>query len=155
MVTQEKLIKIIELNFPLETQENWDNSGWQIKLKQKEIKKVLLCISITAEIIEQAIKEKCELIISHHPIFFNSIKNIQDEKIIKLIQNNISLYSTHTCFDKALTGTTQTLAKFLHVENIENINEYTIKADLENAKTLKDFITEMKKIFKISSLKVF
>ena len=64
---------------------------------------------ITNDIIKQAIDNKVELIISHHPLIFNEIKKINSEsilgnKILDLIENNIAVYSIHTNADSAIGG---------------------------------------------------
>ena len=88
-----KIIKKIEEFAPLETMQKWDNSGWQINLGNKTTKKIMLTLDVTPTIVDEAIKKGCDLIISHHPVFFNSIKSITSPYIIKAIQNNIQIYS--------------------------------------------------------------
>ena len=61
---------------PLESQESWDNSGWQIRLQKKDIKKVMLCVSVTDEILKQAICNNCDMIVAHHPLFSRSILSV-------------------------------------------------------------------------------
>ncbi len=67
-----QIISELENIAPLETQEEWDNSGWQIlpENESKNIEKIFLCLSLTKENILQAKENHCELIISHHPFLF-------------------------------------------------------------------------------------
>jgi GTP cyclohydrolase I len=94
-----KITDLIENFAPLELQEAWDCSGWQIDFGQCEIKKILLCVSVTQSIINQAIAGKFDLIIAHHPLFFIPFE----------FNKNIPIYSAHTNLDKAEGGTTDTL----------------------------------------------
>ena len=111
MACVNKIIKKIEEFAPLETMQSWDNSGWQINLNNKETNSILLTLDVTEKTIDEAINKKCDLILSHHPIFFNSIKLIEKPFIIKAIQNNIQIYSAHTNLDIAQGGVSEYLAK--------------------------------------------
>ena len=99
-----ELIEILNKEIPEIDQENWDNSGSQLGNKDNEIKGIILCMDILDETIDYAIENDCNLIISHHPFFFNNIKSltndsIKGEKAYKLIKNDIYVYSLHTSFD--------------------------------------------------------
>lgn len=65
-----ELVSKIEEKFPRELAESWDNVGLLIDRKNKEIKKVLLCLDVTFEAINKAINENVDMIISHHPLIF-------------------------------------------------------------------------------------
>jgi hypothetical protein len=99
-----KIIKKIEEFAPLETMQKWDNSGWQINLGNEDTHRILLALDVTPAVVDEAIKKKCDLILSHHPVFFNSIKTMDSPFIIKAIQNNIQVYSAHTNLDIAQGG---------------------------------------------------
>ncbi len=92
-----------------EYQEEWDNSGYQIAFEEQGVSSIVLALDLTDKVVYEAIKRKAKLIITHHPLFFEGIKTISDseyrgENIIKLIKNNISLYSAHTSLDIAEDG---------------------------------------------------
>ncbi|MCQ2209788.1 MAG: Nif3-like dinuclear metal center hexameric protein [Paludibacteraceae bacterium] len=94
---------------PLKYQESFDNSGIQVGDIDADVKGVLLCIDITEDVVNEAIEKGCNLIISHHPLIFRGIKKITPENyisrtIIKAIENQIVLYSSHTNMDKAPHG---------------------------------------------------
>ena len=89
--------------------ENWDNVGLLLGDENYEIKKILVCLDITKETVEKAVKENVNLIISHHPFIFSDLKRITSEtvlgrKILKLIENKIAVYSIHTNADFAING---------------------------------------------------
>ena len=58
-----EVIEKLEKIAPLETQEEWDNSGWQINLGIKNTKKIMLALNVTQDVLKQAIEQKCDLII--------------------------------------------------------------------------------------------
>lgn len=122
-MTVKELILELENLFPLAYQEHYDNSGCQIIFPQDEIKSVLLTLDVNEAVVDEAISKNCNLIISHHPIFFKPFNNIQlgqpnSNVIIKAIKNNISIYSIHTNFDTSFEGTNKILSELLQLQNI-------------------------------------
>ena len=97
-----KIISRIENFAPLDTQEVWDCSGWLVETDKVDIKRVMLCLTITKDIINQALKNHCDMIISHHPLFH-----------IPMDWRNIDIYCAHTNMDLADGGTTDILVKNL------------------------------------------
>ena len=59
---------------PYNTAEKWDCSGWIVDNSKKSVEKVMLCLTVTDDIVEQAKKSGCDLILSHHPLFFVPLK---------------------------------------------------------------------------------
>lgn len=97
-------INEFEKKYPINLQEKWDNGGIQIGDLSKEISGILICLDITIETIKKAVETGCNFIISHHPILFNPVKQIEKSnfmgrKIIEAIKNGITIYSTHTSID--------------------------------------------------------
>ena len=85
---------------PLQFQESYDNSGLIIGDRESEITSVLVCIDSTEEVVDEAIRNGCNLIIAHHPIIFSGIKRLTGENhiervVIKAIQSNIAIYVIH------------------------------------------------------------
>lgn len=102
------IVSKIEEIAPLELGEPWDNSGIQIKTKD-EIKKILICLEINSEVVNEAITNDIDLIITHHPLLFDKpssidVDGVQGNYIISLIKNNISVYSSHIPFDNSPKG---------------------------------------------------
>ncbi len=105
----EDIINFLEKKYDPELAEKWDNSGLIIGRKGSNISAVIICLDITVGVIEQAIAARAELIISHHPLIFSEIKRITSdtllgEKILKLTENKIAVYSMHTNVDSAADG---------------------------------------------------
>ena len=97
------IIKYIEYRFPLNSQMDFDNSGANIINYNDKVMGILICLDITKDVIEYAYLNHINLIISHHPIIFNSLKKIDDDPLARriklLIKYGISAYSIHTNFD--------------------------------------------------------
>jgi len=100
-----EIIKVIDDIFPLFIQEEWDNSGKQVVFPSNDVTGILIALDTDNDVIEEAINNNCNFILTHHPLFFKSVKFIDSENpksamAIKLINNEISLYSCHTNLDK-------------------------------------------------------
>ncbi|MDD2476381.1 MAG: Nif3-like dinuclear metal center hexameric protein [Dysgonamonadaceae bacterium] len=119
-----EILQVIETLAPLPLQENYDNSGMQVGDSNKEVSGALFCIDVTEDVIDEAISLKCNLIISHHPIAFNSFKSLTGKTyvercMIKAIKNDIALYAAHTNLDNAKGGVNFKLASMLGLENVK------------------------------------
>lgn len=124
-----KLIDIsekIEKLAPLCLAEPWDNCGWQIFNGNNVVNKILICLTVTMEVVDKAIKDKFDLIISHHPLTIDNIKNITPftlagKIIMQAVKADMSVYSAHTNLDKATRGVNDILAKKLNLLNVKPI----------------------------------
>ncbi|MBR1753225.1 Nif3-like dinuclear metal center hexameric protein [bacterium] len=108
------LIRTIETFAPLETQETWDNCGWQILTEKQEINKVMLCLSVTKNIIKQAKEQNCDMILAHHPLFYIPFD----------FGHDMAVYSAHTNLDKADGGTTDTIIDILGYKDVEKVGDF-------------------------------
>ena len=119
-----ELINILEDIAPTNLAMPDDVIGLLLGNEENEIQKILVCMDITSETIDYAIKKNVNFIISHHPFIFYPIKNLnfknyESRNIANLIKNNISVYSMHTNLDCANGGINDCLAKAIELSNIE------------------------------------
>ncbi len=119
-----EVINFLEDLAPVKLAESWDNVGLHVGNEDNEITKVLLALDATDEVVDEAIEIGANLIVTHHPMIFKAVKNINTSnplgnKIIKLIENNISVYVAHTNLDSSVGGTSEVLAELLKLENIK------------------------------------
>ena len=103
---------------PLPLQESWDNAGLQLGLTEAEVSGALLCLDVNEEIIDEAIRKGCNLIVSHHPLLFRGLKQISGADyvqrcVIKAIKHDIVVVSMHTNMDNALNGVNWKIAERL------------------------------------------
>ena len=119
-----EIIGALEHFAPLSLQDSYDNAGLQIGLTvEAESSGVLLCLDVTEEVIDEAKEKGCDLIVSHHPLMFRPPKRIAGEDfvqrcIIKAIQNDVNIYSSHTNLDNAPGGVNYKIADKLALKNI-------------------------------------
>lgn len=102
---------------------DWDNDGLMCApAPEKEVKRVLVTLDITAEAIEKARSEGCEVILSHHPLIFKGLKSVTQDncvsaKVIELIKSGIAAFSFHTRLDALEGGVNDVLAEALGVKD--------------------------------------
>lgn len=123
------IIKYVNVFADESFQYDWDNSGFQLGNRNNEVNKILVSLDITSSVINEAIENKCDMIVSHHPLFFDKTMNIEQsnlkgDMIFKLIKNNIDVYSAHTTMDVSATGLNVYMAKKLKLENIKPLERY-------------------------------
>lgn len=100
------LIKKLEELAPVSYAMNWDNPGLLAGRSDKEVRKILVALDATDEVIERAVKDDVDMLITHHPLIFSPLKQINDlnfisSRVVVLLQNDISYYAMHTNFDAA------------------------------------------------------
>ena len=113
----------IERLAPLELAEAWDNVGLLVGSQEHQVKKVLLTLDVTEEVVDEAVAIKAGLIISHHPCLFHPLKNIRTDTMTgsllkKLIQMDLSVYAAHTNLDAAVGGVNDVLASKLQLNEV-------------------------------------
>jgi len=116
------LTSFLESIAPLAYQESYDNSGLIVGNPEAEITKALISLDCTEAVIKEAIREKCDIVISHHPIVFKGLKkfngkNYVERAVIKAIKNDIALYAIHTNLDHINTGVNKKICDKLGLIN--------------------------------------
>ncbi|MCF6514993.1 Nif3-like dinuclear metal center hexameric protein [Lactobacillus sp. S2-2] len=121
------IIKPLNELAPIEDSFEKDPVGLQIGNLENDVAKVLITLDVRPEVVQEAIDKNIDLIISHHPLIFRPIKNIdlsneQNKMYVELIKHNINVFSAHTNLDNAQNGMNQWLAELLDLENIKPVN---------------------------------
>ncbi|SHI89333.1 Nif3-like dinuclear metal center hexameric protein [Lutispora thermophila] len=120
------IASIMEKIAPKKFAENWDNVGLIIGDGARIINKIMVCLDLPLWVVDEAIEKGVDMVVTHHPIIFDPLKKITSDtplgrKIIQLIKNDISVYSSHTNFDFAQGGLNDIFAKQLGFEKTEVI----------------------------------
>lgn len=108
---------------------NWDNVGLLVGRKEKEVHKIMIALDASKEVVEAAVAEQVDMLVTHHPMIFSSLKQINEddfiaEKVLTLAENGICYYAMHTNFD-AVGGMAELAAgeHFLSLEDTSPIEE--------------------------------
>ena len=128
-MTVKQLYDILDSKIPSSLSCDWDNDGLMLCPEpQRQVKRVLLALDTTSEVVDAAIEGGFDLIIAHHPFIFKGLKAINDEnyvseKAIKLIRAGVSVFSFHTRLDALEGGVNDVLALEIGLENIEKFGD--------------------------------
>lgn len=161
------IIGNLEKKYPKANAESWDNVGLIVGKLNQEVRKVQVSLDATNKAIENAIKNNADLIITHHPMIFKPVKTITTmdnlgRKIIKLIENNKSLYAMHTNLDSSKDGLNDYILNLLEVENskIIDVNEFDNEVGIGRLYTLSkemnidEYATFVKNSLKIKNIRI-
>ncbi|MES2793306.1 MAG: Nif3-like dinuclear metal center hexameric protein [Planctomycetota bacterium] len=101
---------------PLTLAESWDNVGLLIGDATQPVDRILTCLTVTPDVVAEAVALRIDLIVSHHPMLFKPVQRLvandsQGAMLLSLIGAGIALYSPHTAFDSASAGINQQLAE--------------------------------------------
>lgn len=123
MITVGDIIQVLETVAPLALQESYDNAGLLTGSRDMEAHAALMCIDITEEVIDDAISQGANLVISHHPLVFRPLKSFTgkdyiERTLIKAIKNDIAIYACHTNMDNAWNGVNFKMAEMLGLFNL-------------------------------------
>jgi len=117
-----QLIRQLEVLCPKKHAEHWDNPGLVCGDFEKDIKTVYVALDATSEVIEDAARNHADFILTHHPLIFSGIKQINTDdftgrRIVKMLSCGIACYAMHTNFDVDVMG--ELAADMLGLENQE------------------------------------
>jgi dinuclear metal center YbgI/SA1388 family protein len=119
-----EVIEFLESIAPRAYQESYDNSGLLTGNFSDKITGILVTLDCTEQVVAEAIEQKCNLIVAHHPILFRGLKkltssNYVERTIIEAIKNNIGIYAIHTNLDNVLTGVNKKICEKIGLTNLK------------------------------------
>lgn len=124
MTSIKEIISVLESFAPKVYQESYDNSGLIVGSPSTEVTGILVSLDCTEEVVDEAVKRGCNLIVSHHPIVFKGLKrfngsNYVERTVIKAIKSDIALYAIHTNLDHVSGGVNFKIAEKIGLTNVK------------------------------------
>ena len=103
----------------------WDKTGLRVGNIQKDIRKILITLDLTDSVIQEAIRAKADLLLSHHPLLMEPIDSFLDSnslgsKLLEIIKNSMAVYTAHTNYDIMPEGLNAIFAKKLGLAGIKS-----------------------------------
>jgi len=99
---------------PFALAQSWDNVGLLIGSPEREVTRALVALDATGAVIDEALSEGAQLVITHHPIIFTGLKSIPAHSPVhRAIKGDIAVICTHTNLDIATGGVNDILAEML------------------------------------------
>jgi dinuclear metal center YbgI/SA1388 family protein len=105
--------------------QSWDNVGLLAGDREAPCRRVLFCIDLTPAVLEEAIEQQSDLVVTYHPPIFRPIPRLiaqsleTDGLVFRAIQAGIALYSPHTALDAAPGGTNDVIANLCELTDVE------------------------------------
>lgn len=173
----QKILQTLETHFPPAMAEEWDNPGLLVGHSDREIRKIFVALDATDETILEAAAWGADLMLTHHPLLFSSVRKINDgdligRRIIALIESGISCYAMHTNYD--ICGMSALNARqlgLLHTEalvpaereGMENAEQKASEeicglgciGDLPEAVSLTEFAKEVRRIMELPAVRCY
>ena len=117
-----EIITAVEVFAAPELQEEWDNTGLLTGNEMEECSGVLCVLDVTAAVLEEAVRNGCNLIVAHHPIIFKGLKRITGKNyveaiLIEAIKKDLAIYAAHTSLDNVVLGVNGAIAEKLGLQN--------------------------------------
>lgn len=121
MVTVGQIYNVLNELAPVQYQMDFDNSGFLIGDRSREVQTVLAALDITDDVIKEAVSLHADLIVSHHPLLFHPLRNVRADdltgrKVLALAKHEIAAICMHTNLDIADGGVNDALMKVLNAE---------------------------------------
>ena len=115
MVSLQKICAALSECYPPQCAESWDNPGLLLGRNRAEIRRVVVALELTPEVVEEAIETRAELIVTHHPFIFKPMSSLTDSSpdgrmMLDLAAAGIALYAAHTNLDSAPAAIGEKLA---------------------------------------------
>lgn len=161
-----EICAVIERIAPLEWQESYDNAGLIVGRPDDEVHKALLAVDVTDAVLDEAEREGCDMVITHHPIIFHPLKRFNSEGYVqrcveRAIRRGIALYACHTNLDSAPEGMSYHLGRQLGLEQMTLLEPratapatgFGVVGELPEARPWADFLGEVKERLSIGAVR--
>lgn len=118
----QEIITILRKQAPEDYACDWDNVGLLVGDSQKEVQKIYIALDATEETIKEAIEQKADMLLTHHPMIFKGLKKVNTEdfigkRVMSLIREDVAYYAMHTNFD--VKGMAELAAERMGMKNCQ------------------------------------
>ena len=149
-MTVQNIFDFLNSRFPVDTACGFDNVGTLVGDRNKTVTKAIIALDCTMPVINEALKNGCELIITHHPVIFNGIKSVLDDTLVyEIIKNGLSVISMHTNLDQGDGGVNDTLCDVIGLKNVETVeapDKFLLKKGEISPLSADDFAKHLKTV---------
>lgn len=119
-MTVQTIFELLQQKAPLELAEEWDNVGLLVGDQAAEVTTVVVALDVTEAVLNCAIEEHAQLIVTHHPVIFDGLKVVTADTFVhRLAKAGLSVISMHTNADKAEGGVNDCLCEKLGLSDIK------------------------------------
>lgn len=149
MSTVNEILAFLDTVAPAASKMDWDNVGLLCGSRKREVSKILVALDPFEDAAEEAVEIGADLIVTHHPLIFQTVKNVTDDTsigrvILTLAKHDISAINAHTNLDVAEGGVNDVLAQVLGLQNVEVVPGGLLRIGDVNAQPLESFLVHVK-----------
>ncbi len=128
MVKAKEIYQYLDKIAPFALQMDFDNAGFLVGDEEADVSRVMVALDVTGDVVKEAGRKKCQLIVSHHPLIFHPLKSVvpQDPTqalVAQLVRKNIAVISAHPTLDVAPGGVNDALMERLGVKTLGILEE--------------------------------
>ncbi|MGD9731665.1 MAG: Nif3-like dinuclear metal center hexameric protein [Desulfamplus sp.] len=173
--TVKEVFSIINDIAPFKLAEDWDNSGLQVGNFSWHVKKILVALDVSIDVMNYAAASRFDLIVSHHPLMLSPSKSIDfsimpGSAIAVAANHKISVISAHTNLDKVHGGLNDYFANILGLKNLtalvpsiqlsdkstnrDNHDGIGRIGEIEHTVSLKEFALYIKNRLKLETIRI-
>ena len=160
-MTVQQIFDVLDRYAPVENAFDWDNVGLLVGDPAAEVKKTLVALDCTDEVIREAKIRGCNLIVTHHPVIFRAPHTVlkgsfDGDRLTALLRDGISVISMHTNLDRAAGGVNDTLADVLGLRNIRPVpdgDDILRMGDLPAPMAVDTFLNHVKTALNVDSVR--
>lgn len=107
----------------------WDNVGLILGERSTTVQRILTCLTVAPDVVDEAVQTGANLIVTHHPMLFRAVQKITDDTVegrmlLTLLKSGIAVYSPHTAFDNCTGGINDMLARKLGLIEIRSLRPF-------------------------------
>jgi dinuclear metal center YbgI/SA1388 family protein len=118
------LVTFLDCFAPPSLAAEWDNTGLLLGDAGQPVERVVTCLTVTPDVVAEAVAERVQMIVSHHPILFRGAKKLSSQTpegrlMLPLMRAGVAVYSPHTAFDNCNGGINDTLAQLFGLQNVK------------------------------------
>ena len=124
MPTVSEIATALDTFAPAQTAADWDNVGLLLGDPAAAVGRVMTCLTVTPDVVDEAVGAGVNLIVAHHPILFRGAKRLTADRddgrvVLPLARAGVAVYSPHTAFDNCPGGANDILCRRLGVTHAE------------------------------------
>ena len=159
MATVRDIERYFDEKVPFSLKMDFDNVGLLCGFPDREVKKVLLALDVTRDVIDEAAEIGAELIVTHHPVIFHPLKRVCSDdleggRLVSMIQNGISAICLHTNLDIVEGGVNDALAEALGLRVTAALDCGRV-GELDEDESMDAFCLRVQKALKVSGLRFY
>jgi dinuclear metal center YbgI/SA1388 family protein len=133
-ITVGDVVDLLQRLAPLELAAEWDNVGLLLGDRSAIIRRIMTCLTVTPEVVAEAVEAGVHLIVTHHPILFRPVQRLttataEGQMLLDLARGGIAVYSAHTAFDNSVGGINEALARRLSLIDVGPLRQEECAAE--------------------------